>query len=234
MSPRGLGVGILKGAMLARTSARILLLLLLIPAIQARSGGKGDPLSQESGVRFDWALGALTGPSRTFVSIGRQATLKSGDQLKMFLRLKQRGFVYVVLHDSDNELTLLYPGAIPSIEPAVDVPSYVPPGPAWMRLDDHVGVETIHLIASSTRLDKLENAWKQYVGSKSADRAADAKRVLDEIASVKQQFAPGTSPTERPVEIAGRVRGTEPDVAAHATEISARRFYSRTITIDHR
>lgn len=224
MSPRGLGVRILEGAMPARTSARILLLLLLIPAIQA----------QESGVRFDWALGALTGPNRTFVSIGRQATLKSGDQLKMFLRLKQRGFVYVILHDSDHELTLLYPGAIPSIEPAVDVPTYVPAGPAWMRLDDRVGVETIHLIASSTRLDKLEDALKHYVGSKTSDRSADAKRVLDEIASVKQQFTPGTSPTERPVEIAGRVRGTQPDVAAHATEVSARRFYSRTITIDHR
>lgn len=244
MSPRSLGVRILEGVMLAN-SARILLLLLLIPAIPT---GKGDshlfpqahlkkvavPFFQESGVRFDWALGALTGPNRTLVSIGRQATLKSGDELKMFLRLKQRGFVYVVLHDSDNGLTLLYPGAIPSGEPAVDVPSYVPAGPAWMRLDDHVGVETIHLIASSTRLDKLEDALKQYASSKTTDRSADAKRVLGEIASAKQQFTPGTSPTERPVEIAGRVRGTQPDVAAHATEVSARRFYSRTITIDHR
>jgi hypothetical protein len=54
------------------------------------------------------------------------------------------------------------------------------------------------------------------------------------MAALKEQFRPTASPVERAVEIAGRVRGLQTDVAAFATEVSARRFYSRTITIDHR
>ena len=210
--------------MTARYFALLLLPLLLTPASQA----------QHHDVRFEWAFGALTRPDDTFVSIGRQVALKSGDRLKMFLRLKERGFVYVVFYDADHQLRLLHPGTISSGEPAVGVPVYIPAGEDWMDLDDRAGVETIHLIASSTRLVKLEDALRQYLSSRASDRAIVTQQVLEEIARAKQQFAPGAAVTERPVEMAGRVRGSPKDIASYATEVSARQFYSRTITIDHR
>jgi hypothetical protein len=205
------------------------LTLLLVPLLLAPAGQAGP-----RNVRFEWALGALTHPDGPLVAIGRRAELKSGDRLKIFLRLKEPGFVYVILHDTDNQISLLYPDAPASGEAAVGVPVYVPAGAGWMDLDDRVGVETIHLIASSTRLLKLEDALRQYLGTKPSDRAAVARRIVEEIAGAKKQFAPGAAVAERPVEMAGRVRGNPLDVASHAIEVSARRFYSRTITIDHR
>jgi hypothetical protein len=208
----------------ARFLTLLLVPLLLAPADQA----------VPRDVRFEWALGALTRPDGALVAIGRQAALKSGDRLKIFLRLKEPGFVYVILHDADNQITLLYPAALSSGDSAVGVPVYVPAGAEWMDLDDRAGIETIHLIASSTRLLKLEDALKEHLGTQPADRAAMARRVVDEIARAKKQFAPGAAVAERPVEMAGRVRGNPRDVASHAIEVSARHFYSRTITIDHR
>lgn len=210
--------------MIGRTPAGILVALLLVPAARA----------QTDVVRFDWGLGALTGPDRTFTSIGRAATLTSGDQLKMFLRLKQSGFVYVIFYGTDHRLTLLYPTTLQSSPQAVDVPVYMPRGAAWMHLDDLAGTETIYLIASSKRLDHLEDALKEYIGAATPGPADMAKRVLDEIARLKDRFRPIESAAERPVDIAGRVRGLQTDVATFATEVSARGFYSRTITIDHR
>lgn len=202
----------------------LLVALLLLPAGQTR----------EAEVRFEWGIWARTGPTDHPVSMGSRTTLKSGDQVKMFLRLKQRGFVYVVLHDADNQLSLLYPAAPSSGEPSIGVAAYIPAGDAWMQLDERLGVETIHLIAAPMRLDGLEAALKRYAAATSSDRGAAARQVLDEIARLKAQFQPGAAPTERPVEIAGTVRGMPPDIAARAVEVSARRFYSRTITIDHR
>lgn len=202
-------------------------------------------LQQEDGnISFKWGFGALTGSGKTwkFVAINRDTVLKTGDQLKMFVELNKKCFVYVIYQSSTGELELLFPSDFKQF--TADYGSgksyYIPKGQSLFTLDTPGGAEKFFLIASVERLKELESRLESYASASQSKKSELAKEVLTEIRDLKKRHKTFATLAERPISIGGNVRGDigigsqkRPDVADIAIEISANNFYIKTYTIDH-
>jgi hypothetical protein len=202
---------------------------------------------KESGeeVRFRWAFGALKEKDGTpqLIAIHSNATLTTGDELKMLLELKDPCYAYVIYQGSQGEIRLLFPYDLSDLDKGYQESTsyYIPRGGGWFELDSRLGEETFHLLASADRLTRLENLLKGYETAGSEGKSVAAQDVLDEIQRLRRTRRSLKAPAERPVQIVGRIRGSNesvsekrPDIEPLAVEISAESFYSRTFTIDHK
>ena len=199
---------------------------------------------QEKNIQFLWAFGALKkgeGEPR-LVPIARDTELKSGDQIKFFVKLEKECFVYLIYHSSQGELSVLFPYRFEQLSRSAPttVQYYIPQGYEWFELDQHVGHETFYLLASAKRLHDLEALLNQYETADPAKKPELANRTLKEILMLIRESRKFKSFAEKPVNIIGNLRGTEkvgaegmPDVTDLAVQISGKNFYSRTFTIDH-
>ena len=196
----------------------------------------------EANISFDWAFGALTGKSKTLVPITRDTTLKSGEEIKMMVKLTNECYVYIIHQGSKGEIDLLFPYEIRQFQSdyTVDKNYYIPKGRSWNVLDNSTGKEVFFLIASTERLLDLEVKIGNYFSADTSKRQSIANDIVSEIRSVRKHYSTYTTIAEKPLTIGGNIRGTEkvegarrPDVANIATQISAKNFYSKTITIDH-
>ena len=195
-------------------------------------------VQQKETVGFRWAFGALTGAGkdRRLVAITRDTTLRTGDDLKMLVDLQKACFVYVIYHNSQGVVSLMFPGKVRQTAPASQMPItyYIPEGEAWFKLDAHAGRETSYLLASARRLTDLEALMASYESADASKKSGLAERVLAHIRELRRQHQRLAATAERPISIAGNVRGMTPDLSNLAVEISAPDFYGKTFTIDHR
>ena len=202
---------------------------------------------QEEGedIFFCWAFGAITGPpdSRKLIAVKGDMILKTGDGLKMYVELRKKCFVYLIYHDSQGELHLLFPYDLEQYSTGSKMlKQYYIPKADWFELDEHTGHETFHLLASAWRLVSLERLIKNYGLTEPAKKNEIAGQILDEIRRLRLQNRELKAFAERPVRIVGSFRGTEAaagkssgqGVSSLAVEVSAKTFYSKTFTIDHR
>lgn len=198
----------------------------------------------ERGIKFLWAFGAIknTVNGSVFRSIDRDTALKTGDQIKFFIRLDSQCFVYLIYRSSQNEIKTLFPRRfeIEGHEYDISQNYYIPIGNQWFELDDHVGQEKFYLLASTDRLKELEAIINQYESTDPARQPVVANKIQLEIRKLRKQYFTLKSYAERPVNIIGALRGTgqsakdgSHDVANFAIEISADTLFSRTFTIDH-
>jgi hypothetical protein len=193
--------------------------------------------------KFQWAFGALKKANGSkFEAVTRDTVLKTGDQIKFFLRVNQNGFVYLIYRSSQGELSVLFPRRFQllSTEYTVAGNHYIPADDQWFELDEHTGEERFYLLASVKRLTDLEALVNDYESADKAKKPPLAKEILVEIRKLRKQHLKFKTYAERPVNIIGNLRGTEKsepagarDIAKFAVEISADTFYSRTFTIDH-
>ena len=200
---------------------------------------------QEENIRFLWAFGAIKkeqGESR-LIPIARDTSLKSGDQIKFFVKLEKKCFVYLVYHSSQGEVSVLFPYRFEQLNSGYPTKGqyYIPQGSEWFELDEHVGQETFYLLASAKRLRDLEALINKYETADPAKKPELAKKALKEIRMLIRKNRKFKSFAEKPVTIMGHLRGSEkaepagtPDVIHLAVEISGGNFYSRTFTIDHK
>jgi hypothetical protein len=190
-------------------------------------------------VRFRWAFGVATGTgaARHFAPVtSEDVTLRSGDEIKMFVGPESRCFIYVLHQDQAGQFEVLYPsdGAFPDAPPTA--PTYIPSGGGWLQVDDASGTERIYLLASTTRLTSLEQLLA--AAASTAKKPSPSQQIVGELARLqKTQIARNWS--ERPETIGGQVRGkpdaAHPDIARTATEITGTGpFFSRVFIIDHR
>lgn len=195
----------------------------------------------EGNIGFDWAFGVLQNGSVP-VPITRDTVLKSGDDIKLFVKLTKECYVYVVYYDSQGDVNLLFPYTIRQLQTdySVEKQYYIPKGRAWLNLDKNTGKEIFFLVASSERLLSLEVKLGNYYSADPSDRKPLADGVISEIRGLKKQYASFATIAEKPLTIGGNIRSTDtvkvtrrPDVADIATHISATNFYAKTITIDH-
>ena len=196
----------------------------------------------EANIGFDWAFGALVGKGKTMVAITHDTTLMSGEEIKMMVKLTKDCFVYVVHQDSKGEVELLFPYKIQQFQSdyVADKNYYVPKGRGWSPFDKNTGKEIFFLIASTERLLDLEVKLGNYFSADTSKKQSMASDIVSEIRSVRKHYSTYATIAEKPLTIGGNIRGTEkvegarrPDVATLATQISAKNFYSKTITIDH-
>ncbi len=216
-------------------------------AVGFRSGKQPAPAvllvqQNEANIGFNWAFGALAGKSKSMVSIMHDTTLKSGEEIKMLVKLTKDCFVYVIHQDSRGEINLLFPYEIRQFQAdyTVDKNYYIPKGRSWREFDKNTGKEVFFLIASSERLLDLEVKLGNYFSADTSKRQPIATDIVSLIRSVRKRYTTYATIAEKPLTIGGNIRGTEkvegarrPDVATIATQISANNFYSKTITIDH-
>jgi Domain of unknown function (DUF4384) len=218
-----------------RSCARIVVAaFVLIAAVQPVMG------QQAAGnIRFRFAFGALTGTgtNRTLVRITEDTKLKTGDQIKLLAQLEQPGFLYVIHRGPDNEITLLAPADLKQGLP-VGIPYFMPKGASWFELDKNPGDETVYVLASTQRLESLESLLQRYSSAPAAGKASAATDIVSEIRKLRTQNRDATTQAERPVMIGGNVRSLNtagaPDISTIAVEITAKDFFARTFTIDHR
>jgi hypothetical protein len=197
----------------------------------------GNPVAQEeANVHFRWAFGALVGgenPPR-LIAITQDTAMKTGDQLKMLVELKKPCFMYVIHHGPQGEVQWLFPAHRPPFETDYQTARRydIPPGGGWFKLDDQVGRETFYVLASVERLTDLETLLSTYASAPRSEQPQIAMHIVTEIREVRKRSRQFATLAERPVPIAGNLRG--PDIGDLAVEIAAQNFYSKTFTIDHR
>jgi hypothetical protein len=215
------------------------------PEIQSTLFAQQHMSPKEENVYFRWAFSALTveGKNYVLIPITKDVALKTGDQFKIFLELQKDCFVYLISHNSQSSLQMLYPYDLQQFVPKNDIlkKNYIPKENKWFQLDQHVGIETFYLLASAQRLKPLESLFGQYELAQSIQKEELKQKILAEIKNLRWQHRKFKKHAERPVPIIGSLRGTgkvdKPesfDVADLAIEISAQNCYSRTFTIDHR
>jgi hypothetical protein len=199
---------------------------------------------QEESIQFLWAFGAIKKGEgeQKLIPIARDTALKSGDQIKFFVKLEKGCFVYLIYHSSQGEVNVLFPYRFEQWSSAYPKRAqyYIPQGLEWFELDEHVGQETFYLLASAKRLHDLEALINKYETADPAKKPELAKKALKEIRMLIRENRKFKSFAEKPVTIMGHLRGSEkveakgtPDVRSLAMEISGKNFYSRTFTIDH-
>ncbi len=192
-----------------------------------------------------WAFGAIRASSTPpkLERVGAQMVLKSGDKLKMMIRLRKKCFVYLIHRNSQGDLSMLFPYSLKQFDTDYQTARnyYAPKGEAWFQLDSRTGKETFYLIASNQRLLDIEYTYEKYASSeesKKQDLAGQMLSQLDEItekhlaSSGEDEILASNQPALRGFE---RATGADPmDVAQLATEISFDNIYSKTFVIDHR
>jgi hypothetical protein len=226
---------------IALTSLFCLFLLLEFRAALHAQQTAAQP---DANVKFQWAFGALKKANGSkFEAVAKDTDLKTGDQIKFFLKVNENCFVYLIYRSSQGELSILFPHRfkLQSVEYTVAGNHYIPKGDQWFELDEHTGEERFYLLASKMRLMDLEALINDYESADAAKKPALAKAILAKIRKLRKQHLKFKTYAERPVNIIGNLRGTEKagtagphDIAKFAVEISADTFYSRTFTIDHK
>ncbi len=192
-------------------------------------------------IAFRWALVAQAAgkEKKKIASIQHDTTLYTGDRVKLYVRLTSPAYVYIFLYNSKHELKLLFPYTFGQFTTDYQLEKnyFIPRGREWFNLDKNTGEETFYLLASRNRLPEIENLYARY--TKAEDKQSAADELLTEINNLKKQTRKFATLAEKPVAIAGNVRGEESytdrtDISQLATQIEALRFYSKTITIDHK
>ncbi len=220
----------------------IFILLLSCVSLQAQTPAQQSP--GEENVSFQWAFGAMVGDAgaKKFVSVTKDTTLHSGDQVKMLVQLTKDCYVYVVHVGSKGEVSLLFPYDIKQISTDYKTGRnyYIPKGRGWDVLDNNTGRETFYVLASTDRLLDLEAKLGNYFSADASKQTDLGKDVVTEIRNVKKHYKNFATLAEKPITIGGNVRGLEkaeearrPDVSTIATQVSANNFYSKTFTVDH-
>ncbi|MGD9225129.1 MAG: DUF4384 domain-containing protein [Desulfobacterales bacterium] len=199
---------------------------------------------KEANVKFQWAFGALKkADGSKFEAVTKDTDLKTGDQIKFFIKVNENCFVYLIYRSSQGELSVLFPHRfkLQRAEYTIAGNHYIPKGDQWFELDEYTGEERFYLLASKKRLMDLEALINDYESADAAKKPALAKAILAKIRNLRKQHLKFKTYAERPVNIIGNLRGTEKaetagphDIAKFAVEISADTFYSRTFTIDHK
>jgi uncharacterized protein DUF4384 len=187
--------------------------------------------SDEDKVSFVWGFEARVAEGKITkqVSVKEDMTLKTGDQLKMFVELRKPCFVYVIHHGARGEIQRLFPYDIQQFTTDYQTSKIyeIPPHDAWFRINEQAGLETFYLLASGQRLTDLEQLLATYDAAPPAEQPLAATNILADLRNLLKQHRASVKPG-RPVPIAGNMRkGIE------GVEITAPQFYIETFTIEH-
>ncbi len=199
----------------------------------------------ENDVTFQWAFGAIknTDIGPQFEAITRDTVMKSGDQIKFFLQVENKCFVYLIYHSSQGDLNVLFPYRFKQLDNRYQISRkyYNPKGDQWFELDEYTGTEKFYLLATANRLVELEDLINEYESADKSNKVAIGKKIILETRRLRKKHRKFKSHVEKPVTIIGKMRGTEKtkaagleDIADYASEISTNNFFIRAFTIDHR
>ncbi len=195
-------------------------------------------------IDFLWSFGALIGSDKKFVSITHDTTLKSGEEIKMMVQLNKESFVYVLHYDAQGGIDLLFPYELSQFQSddyILQKNYYIRKGRTWMALDKNPGKEVFFIVASTERQLDLERKIAEYLAAlDDGKKQSLADNIVAEIRDLRKHYTSFAALAEKPIAIGGNIRDIKNtqetrkvDVADIAIDITAKNFYSKTITIDH-
>lgn len=194
-------------------------------------------------INFQWAFCVIRKSNGSKLEpVTHDTILRSGDQIKFFLKTGDNIFAYLIYRSSQGELSALFPFRFKESTDGYDLSGshYIPQGDQWFELDENLGQEKFYLLVSNRRLNDLETKINEYESADPAKKPALAANILSQIHDLRRKYLKFKTYAERPLSIIGNMRGTEKtdaantyDVSDFAVEITAGTFYSRTFTIDH-
>jgi len=144
-------------------------LLVLTIVLLFMAGMVPAVLGAEGSLAFTWGffLKDSAGEIRS-LSFDSQEEVVGGDLLRIYLELRDSSYVYLYLHDSMDDLYMVFPpdpGFYSREFPAWHK-TYIPSGRNWFTLDDTKGIERFFLLASKTRLADLEKMTARFMADK--------------------------------------------------------------------
>ena len=157
------------------------------------------------------------------VPITRDTTLKSGEEIKMMVKLTKDCYVYLIHQGSNGEIDLLFPYEIRQFQTdyTVDKNYYIPKGRNWIALDKNTGKEIFFLVASTERLLDLEVKLGNYFSADESKKQSLAGDVVSEIRSVRKHYSTFATIAEKPLTIGGNIRGTDKVEGARRPDVSS-------------
>jgi hypothetical protein len=180
-----------------------------------------------------WALGARTAEDSELRAIRGDTKLEHGTRLRFLVEPVSPAAVYLILLDASGDLHVLHRARAPQENGGGR--AYVPAGPQWFELEDPPGLETFFLLAASEPLADLDRLLDGLDAVAAAERDALDVKIVAEIRRQQKAHRDFSRPVDKPVLIGGQTRG-EPaieDLQHLAVEVTAERFYGKTITIEH-
>lgn len=200
--------------------------------------------SEQDSLHFHFGALALLKKQKPseLVPLASNSTLTTGDRIKFFLETSKTAFFYIFHHGPDGALSLLFPLDLKKAKMPAGKHAEIPEGTLWFVLDTVTGVEKFFLLASSSRLIRLEDLWARHTNLKDRLELRNSTRsLMAEIARLNKQSSSLTAAAEKPVRLAGKIRTLTqadlivlPENNTFAEEITAEGFYGKTFTIEHR
>lgn len=185
-------------------------------------------------VQFSWALlvDRAAGQQQA-LDASMPISLASGSTLQVYIEQQPGTYVYLYLLDSAEELHFLFPEETNSYNslPAKNKTYRIPPGTDRFTLVPPSGQEKLYLMASSTRLAKLEKLTAEYLAKPQATERKGA--VIQEMKKIRRLHSRLAQITETSVPVAGTVRTRDLQGDLTATRVSAMDFYSKIIRLNH-
>lgn len=191
---------------------------------------------------FNWVFAVKDAQGQIkAIDFNTRTKLTSKDLFKIFLQPIKNAYIYLYFYDSEKQLSLIFPKSIDffSGNYGPGVKYFIPEHAKWFSVNDSSGVEKFFLIVSKDRLYKLEDLTKEYAtiyndGSSSSYKINAAKqKVLDEMTNIKQQNSTFAVLAEKPIPIAGSIRGENAKIESCAIHVEAEVFYAKTIRLEH-
>jgi hypothetical protein len=205
--------------------------LILLPAGVLRATEQtAEPI-----VSLRWALGAVETEDGRPSAIRRDTQIKDGSRLKFLVDPLSPGSVYLILLDSENAIHVLYQETTHMSDGTDGKPTYIPPGARWFEAEG-AGLDTFFILASVEPLSGLDALLARHESAAGGARQELGTQIVAEIRRLHREHRSFSRPVERPAVIGGATRsdgGATAAIDRLAVEVSAERFYGKTITIEH-
>ena len=169
-------------------------------------------------------------------------TLSQSDKLKVYLRHDPDVYLYLFLHDTEDNLFLLYPSSFAKAAGVRrdSIVTFIPEGPEWFEFEEGSGTERFYLFASTERQKSLEEFVKTFekiASTRKQDQLAITmakENLLGAIRSIQlENYDILKKSNEDMVLAAGEFRGLEENFEFPARRVDFEEFYARTIRIAH-
>ena len=185
-------------------------------------------------MEFSWAVLTDTATGAKPLDFSSIPKLNNGTTLQIYIEQKPGAFIYIYLIDSTGGLSFIFPNDPQSYSSATpgDQVVRIPPETARFELTPPNGQEKLYLLASPTRLTKLEKLTTNFLKNES-DTVARAA-VIKELKLIHRKHSSLAQKTETSVPVAGTVR-TRGAAASNfdAIHVKTASLYSRILRINH-
>jgi hypothetical protein len=162
---------------------------------------------------FDWTLSLSNQQVPITLSLERPVRLETGDRISFTLKSQADCFVYVIVQDSENAVTILHSNLVRK-EETLNL------GP--IRITPPAGRETVFFVVSSRERSAL---------SRTVNTARAGRDLLNAVYGLRRDISHLGENPERPLAMGGSVRGTE-DLPTGLL-FSGAATYVKILTLEH-